>query len=434
MTFDVLLKARYTSTLQDNRPFVENDIVIGITGQKIAYVGPLELDHKAKVTKDYGEAWIIPGLINAHTHLPMTLFRGFSDDEPLEDWLYKHIFPAEARLVNPEFCRIGTELAALEAMLSGTTALADMYYFETDIADVMDKSGLRAHLGQSVIDFPTPDNKNKDGSDYRLLDALIERCKGHSRLHAMIAPHAPYTCSDETLKKATAYAKKNDILLSIHVSETKFEQGESQKNFGKTPVERLQDIGLLDIPTLFAHCVHLTDNDIEIMAKKPVAAVYNPESNMKLGSGAARVRQMLDRGVTVALATDGCASNNDMNMIREMDTGAKLQKLSLANNAAITAKELIQLATRGGAKALRLADTIGQIKVGFSADVVSLDLRRPHLQPIHEVPSLIYSLQGNEVKDVFVEGRTVVENGKSTTIDQEGLLDRIKFYRDKAQF
>ena len=434
MNFDTLLKARHVSTLQKDRPFVEQDLTIGITGTKIAYVGPALASHSAKFTKDYGDSWIIPGLINAHTHLPMTLFRGFSDDEPLEDWLYKHIFPAEARLVNPEFCRIGTELAALEAMLSGTTCLADMYYFETDIADVMDKSGLRAHLGQSVIDFPTPDNKMQDGSDYRLLDALVELCKGHSRLNAMIAPHAPYTCSDDTLKKATAYAKKQDIILSIHVSETRFEQGESQKNFGKTPVERLRDIGLLDVPTLFAHCVHLTDADIDIMAKKSVAAVYNPESNMKLGSGAARVLQMLEKGVTVALATDGCASNNDMNMLREMDTGAKLQKLSQSNNAAIGAKDLIKLATLGGAKALRLQDRIGQLTEGFDADIVAIDLKRPHLQPVHEVPSLIYSLQGNEVRDVFVEGKKVVENYKSTTIDQDGLLDRINFYRKKAQF
>ncbi|MEO5668004.1 MAG: amidohydrolase, partial [Bdellovibrionota bacterium] len=327
MNFDTLLKARYVSTLQKGRPFVEKDITIGITGKNIAYVGPAVGTHQAKKTKDYGEAWIIPGLINAHTHLPMTLFRGFSDDVPLQEWLTKYIFPAEARLVNPEFCRIGTEIAALEAMLSGTTCFADMYYFEPDIADVMDKSGLRAFLGESVIDFPAPDNKKMDGNDYRLLEELIERTKGHSRLSAMIAPHAPYTCSDATLKKAAAFAKAKNILLSIHVSETTFEVGESAKNFKMTPVERLLGLGVMDTPAIFAHCVHVTDSDIEIMAKKPVAAIYNPESNMKLGSGATRVRKMLDSGVTVALGTDGCASNNDLNMIREMDTGAKLQKL-----------------------------------------------------------------------------------------------------------
>jgi 5-methylthioadenosine/S-adenosylhomocysteine deaminase len=434
-TFDTLLKAQHISTLQKGRPFVEKDICIGISGKEIAYVGPHTADLSARTVTDYGEAWIIPGLINAHTHLPMTLFRGFSDDEPLQDWLTKHIFPAEARLVNPEFCRIGTEIAALEAMLSGTTCFADMYYFEPDIADVMDKSGMRAFLGESVIDFPTPDNKKKDGSDYRLLEELIERTRGHSRLAAMIAPHAPYTCSDETLRRAADFARAKNILLSVHVSETAFEVAESRKNFGgKTPVERLLGLGVLDTPALFAHCVHVTDSDIEIMAKKPVAAIYNPESNMKLGSGAAPVRKMLDAGVCVALGTDGCASNNDLNMIREMDTGAKLQKLSLADNSAITAQELIELATVGGAKALQISERVGQLKVGLSADLVAIDLRRPHLQPVHEVASLIYSLQGNEVKDVFVEGRKVVENGRSLTIDQEGLMDRLSFYRSKAGF
>jgi len=434
-TFDIILKARHVSTLQKGRPFVEKDLCIGIAGKDISYVGPHTADIFAKTVTDYGEAWIIPGLINAHTHLPMTLFRGFSDDEPLQDWLTKHIFPAEARLVNPEFCRIGTEIAALEAMLTGTTCFADMYYFEPDIADVMDKSGMRAFLGESVIDFPTPDNKKKDGSDYRLLEELIERTKGHSRLAAMIAPHAPYTCSDETLKRAADFARTNKILLSVHVSETAFEVAESRKNFGgKSPVERLLGLGVLDTPALFAHCVHVSDSDIAIMAKKPVAAIYNPESNMKLGSGAAPVRKMLDAGVCVALGTDGCASNNDLNMIREMDTGAKLQKLSLADNSAITAQELIELATTGGAKALGLHNTVGQLKEGFAADLVAIDLRRPHLQPVHEVASLIYSLQGNEVKDVFVEGRKIVENGRSLTIDQEGLIDRLKFYREKAGF
>jgi 5-methylthioadenosine/S-adenosylhomocysteine deaminase len=433
-SFDILLKARHISTLQAERPFVEHDICVGLRGRKITYIGPHHEGLSTQATHDYGEAWILPGLINAHTHLPMTLFRGFSDDEPLQDWLHKHIFPAEARLVNPEFCRIGTEIAALEAMLTGTTCFADMYYFEPDIADVIDKSGLRAFLGESVIDFPAPDNKKKDGNDYRLLDQLVERVKDNSRLEAMIAPHAPYTCSDETLIRATEYARAKDILLSIHVSETAFEVNESMKAHGKTPVARLRDIGLMDTPSLFAHCVHVSDDDIQIMSQKPVAAVYNPESNMKLGSGAAPIRKMLDAGVRVALGTDGCASNNDLNMIREMDTGAKLQKLSLADNSAITAQELIALATRDGATALGLENRIGQLKEGFDADLIAIDLRKPHLQPVHEVASLIYSLQGHEVRDVFVEGRKVVEEGRSLTIDQADLFDRLKFYRERMGF
>jgi 5-methylthioadenosine/S-adenosylhomocysteine deaminase len=431
---DLLITAQHTSTLQPERPFVEKDLAIGISAGKISYVGPAAQAPSAQSTRQLGEAWIIPGLINAHTHLPMTLFRGFSDDEPLQDWLNKHIFPAEARLVNPEFVRIGSEIAALEALLSGTTCVADMYYFETDIADVMDKAGLRAFLGQSVIDFPAPDNKKLDGSDYRLMEELIERCKGHPRLRPMIAPHAPYTCSDNTLRKAARFAKDKGVLLSIHVSETQFEVQESLKKYSKTPVERLQGLGVLDTPSLFAHCVHVTDGDIAIMAKSPVAAIYNPESNMKLGSGAAPVRKMLDRGVCVALGTDGCASNNDLNMIREMDTGAKLQKLSLSDNSAINAKELIQLATRNGAQALGLQGITGELKVGLDADIVAIDLRQAHLQPVHEIPSLIYSLQGYEVRDVYVQGKALVKDHKCTTLDSEDVLDRLSFYRKKMSF
>jgi 5-methylthioadenosine/S-adenosylhomocysteine deaminase len=433
-SLDLLIKAKHLSTLQDERPFVEADQAIGFKGNKIAYVGAASQAPQAREVRDLGEAWLIPGLINAHTHLPMTLFRGFSDDEPLQDWLTKHIFPAEARLVNPEFVRMGTEIAALEALLSGTTCFADMYYFETDIADVLDQAGLRGFLGQSVIDFPAPDNKKSDGNDYRLLDQLTEQLKGHSRLHAMIAPHAPYTCSDETLKKATAYAQNKNILLSIHVSETQFEVNESLKNFSKTPVQRMRDIGLMETPSLFAHCVHVNDEDISILAQKPVAAVYNPESNMKLGSGAAPVRKMLDRGVCVALGTDGCASNNDLNMIREMDTGAKLQKLSLSNNAAITAQELLKLSTKNGARALGLSESIGQLKEGFDADLVAIDLNKPHLQPVHEIPSLIYCLQGHEVRDVYVQGKALVRDHKCLTLDQDALLDKLRFYRKKVGF
>lgn len=431
---DLLLTSQYVSTLQADRPFVENNLYLGIKDSKITYLGSKESAPNSKAFRDLKNTWMMPGLINAHTHLPMTLFRGYSDDVPLQDWLTKHIFPAEARLVNPEFVRIGSELAALEALHSGTTCMADMYYFETDIADIMDQSGMRAFLGQSVIDFPAPDNKKLDGSDYKLMDALIERCQNNNRLHAMIAPHAPYTCSDETLKKAAAYAKNREILLSIHVSETAHEVAESLKIHSQTPVARLQKLGVLDTPSLFAHCVHVTDEDIAIMAKSPVSAIYNPESNMKLGSGAAPIRKMLDQGVSVGLGTDGCASNNDLNMIREMDTGAKLQKLSLSDNSAITAQELIKLATVNGARALGIDNSIGSLKVGLEADLIGIDLNHAHLQPVHEIASLIYSLQGFEVKDVYVAGKALVQDHKCLSLDKESILDRLNFYRKKMSF
>jgi 5-methylthioadenosine/S-adenosylhomocysteine deaminase len=429
--FDVAIRCGYLSTLKGGKVEVEKDRLIGVEGSRIAYVGtpiPFEADE----TIDASGKWVIPGLVNTHTHLPMTLFRGYSDDVPLNEWLTKHIFPAEARLVDPEFCRLGTELALVEALKSGTTSFLDMYYFEDDIAEVVDRSGMRAWLGQSVIDFPAPDNKSFDGGDYRILDRMVERWKGHERVSPVIAPHAPYTCSDATLKRAAEYGRKHDILLSIHVSETAFEQAESQKNFGKSPTQRLHDIGLMDCGCVFAHCVHVSEADMDLMAKKGVACAHNPESNMKLGSGAAPIRAMMDRGVTVGLGTDGCASNNDLNMIREMDSGAKLAKLSARDNAAVSAADMLRMATWEGAKALRALDRIGSIEEGKLADIVTIDLEHPHLQPVHEVPSLIYSLQGFEVSEVLCHGRVLLRQGRPTLLSPAGILERLREYRGRV--
>ncbi len=429
----ILIKAKHVTTMDPSRDFVEENLCIGIDGNKICYLGPANGAPEAKEVIDAGNHWVLPGLVNAHTHLPMTLLRGFSDDVPLKDWLEKHIFPAEGRLVSPEFCRLGSKIAALEAMLSGTTTVCDMYYFEPDIAEVMDQSGMKAFLGQSFIDFPAPDNKKQDGNDYKLLEELIEKYSGHERIHAVVAPHAPYTCSDDTLKKTAAFAKKHNLLYSIHVSETGFEMQQSQEQHGMTPVARLQKLGVFDCQSVFAHCVHVTDDDIKIMAKNPTAAIYNPESNMKLGSGAARIRKMLDEGVQVGLGTDGCASNNDLNMFGEMNTGAKLQKVSLADNAAITAKEMLAMATREGAKALGLNDT-GYLAVGMKADIISVDLLHANLQPVHDIPSLIYCIQGHEVQDVWIDGKQTVKDHKCLTLNASEIFEELAAYRKKMDF
>lgn len=441
---DRLIKAKYLTTLSSQKSddaFTEVDQCIGLKGDTITFVGSwadaqaqgLDNGLAPEAIINYSNHWVLPGLVNAHTHLPMTLLRGFSDDVPLQEWLEKHIFPAEGRLVDPEFVKLGTKIAALEALKTGSTTFCDMYYFEPDIAEVLDQAGVKAFLGQSFIDFPAPDNKKQDGSDYKLLEELQERFGSHPRLHACVAPHAPYTCSDKTIQETAEYARKHNLLYSIHISETQFEMAESQKNFGMTPVERMQKLGVFDTRSVFAHCVHVTDGDIEIMAKSPTAAIYNPESNMKLGSGAAPVRKMLDAGVLVALGTDGCASNNDLNMFGEMNTGAKLQKVSLADNAAIGAREMLQLATANGAKSLGLDDT-GCLEVGKKADFIAVDLNHPHLQPVHEIPSLIYSVQGHEVDDVWVDGTRVVENGECLTLNQDDIFAELQDYRKRKDF
>ena len=433
--FSIGIQCRYLSTLDPKRPQVEENVFIGINDHEIAFIG--KHDPKTQSVRHWiqGEQhWVTPGMVNSHTHLPMTLLRGMADDEPLKEWLEKHIFPAEARLVSPEFVKIGTKLALCEAIRSGSTTFCDMYYFIGDIAKVCDEAGVRAYLGETYIDFPVADNLKQDGGEERILSKMLVDYANHRRIRPVVGPHAPYTCSDETLKKAFGFARKNKLLVSIHVSETEWENAESISKYGKTPTKRIADLDLLDVPTLFAHGVHLTEEDMEICAKHKVSVVYNPESNMKLGSGAARVPLMLEKGVNVALGTDGCASNNDLNMIREMDSGAKLQKHSAKNNAAISAWQLLQLATINGAKALRAEKTFGSLEVGKAADLICIDLMHTHLQPIHNVTSLIYSLQGSEVSSVLCDGRILMDEYDLKTLDEDAVIRELAEYRRKMSF
>jgi 5-methylthioadenosine/S-adenosylhomocysteine deaminase len=433
--FSIGINCRYLSTLDPQRPRVEENVFIGINDHEIDFIGKYDAkNHQVKHWVQGEQHWVVPGMVNAHTHLPMTLLRGMADDEPLKDWLEKHIFPTEARLVSPEFVRLGTKLALCEAIRSGSTTFCDMYYFMWDVAQVCDQAGVRAYLGETYIDFPVADNLKQDGGEERILSKMLQDFGKHRRIRPVVAPHAPYTCSDETLKRSFAFARKNKLLVSIHVSETEWENAESLKKYGKTPTQRIHDLDLLDVPTLFAHGVHLTDEDIGICARQKVSVVYNPESNMKLGSGAARIPKLLESGVNVALGTDGCASNNDLNMLREMDSGAKLQKHSQHNNAAISAWQLLQLATLNGAKALNEDKTFGSLAVDKAADLICIDLAHPHLQPIHNVTSLIYSLQGSEVSSVLCDGRILMEDYDLKTLDEEAVIRELGEYRRKMRF
>jgi 5-methylthioadenosine/S-adenosylhomocysteine deaminase len=429
------VQCRYLSTLDPKRPRVEENVFIGVTDHTIAFIGTYDpAKHSVRHWISGEEHWVIPGLVNAHTHLPMTLLRGMADDEPLKDWLEKHIFPTEARLVSPEFVRLGTKLALAEAIRSGSTTFCDMYYFAWDIGQVCDEAGVRAYLGETYIDFPVADNLKQDGGEERILQKMMTDFRNHRRIRPVVGPHAPYTCSDDTLRRSFKFARENKLLVSVHVSETEWEQNESLAKYKKTPARRFYDLDLLDVPTLFAHGVHLTDDDMTLLAKTKTSVVYNPESNMKLGSGATRVPKLLASGVNVALGTDGCASNNDLNMLREMDTGAKLQKLSEKNNSAISAWQMLQLATINGAKALQGDKTFGSLEVGKAADFICVDLQYTHLQPIHDVTSLIYSLQGSEVSTVVCDGRLLMDEYDLKTLDEQDILDELDDYRKKMKF
>lgn len=438
-TYDLSIKAGIVLTMEESKEEPLYNQWIHIIKSKIVCIEPIDDSNKeprftSKKIIDSSKSIVMPGLINSHGHLPMTLFRGLADDLPFQQWLMDYILPLEGRLVSPEFVKLGTELAVLESIRTGVTTVYDMYYFETDVAEVVDKFGLRGVLGESIIDFPSPDNKNKDGSDYKILESLVEKYKNHERITPMVSPHAPYTCSDQTLTKARDFAIKHEIPLGIHVSETSGEVQSSLDQYKKTPVQRLKDLGVTKAKCIYAHCVHVNDEDIKLLKEDNVGVAHNPESNMKLGAGGAPVTKLLKAGVNVGIGTDGAASNNDLNLFREMDIAAKLQKMLHADNTAMTAIQSIRMATRNGAKCLCLEHT-GIVAEGYNADLISISLEAPSMQPLHSPTSqVVYSCSGYDVEHTICHGKVLMENRKVQNMDPEDLYSRIDKYRKRMNF
>lgn len=430
--------------LINSSDYHKTDQAIAIKNGKIAWIGPWKDFEKTisqpssiKIVEfiDATQNIVLPGFINAHGHLPMTLFRGLADDEPFQKWLFDNILPLEARLVSPDFVKLGTELACLESLECGVTTVADMYYFEDSIAEACQATGIRAFLGETVIDFPVPDDKSKDGSCFDIARRMLARVPKSETLHFAISPHAPYSCSDATLKKTLQFSEDNDLPIQIHVSETLSEVDEHKKKYGVTPLQRLHDLGLTRRPMVMAHCVHLTDKEIEIAAQCNLGISYNPESNMKLAAGIAPVTKFLKAGIPVALGTDGAASNNDIGLFGEMDTAAKLQKLAQSDNTAIRAIDVLWMATRGGAKVLGLDKITGSIEVGKAADIICVSKNFAHLEPLHDpISTLVYSARGSEVEFVFVNGKKVVSNFSCLTVKASELREKIKIFRERNKF
>lgn len=434
--YDIGIHCDYFLPMSEGKAEVFRDYFIGIINSKIETVTPFNPEHQNQSTRfiEAKNKVIMPGLVNGHTHLPMTLFRGLADDLPFADWLYKYIIPLEGKLLNPEFVRVGTSLAALESIRFGVTTICDMYFFANIVAEVIDQSGLRGVVCEAVVDFPSPDDKNHEGIAYEMLEKMIAKYKNNDRITACIAPHAPYTCGDETLKKASAFSKKHGIPLHIHVAETENEFKESIEKYKMTPVERLHKLYVTGPNSIFAHCVHLNDFDIEIMTETKTAAIYNPESNMKLSAGVAPIPKLLKAGVKLGIGTDGAASNNDLSIFREMDTGAKLQKLYNNNNTAMTALDCLGLSTLGGATALGLGNQIGSLEAGKFADVIIVDLNYPHMQPIHNIASqLVYSTSGLEVDTVICHGKILLENREFKTLNSDKIYRDVEKYRKIIQ-
>ena len=428
---DLIVSGRYLVTMDAQRRLIPNGAV-AVRGERIVATGTkADIDRawqpKRRIDKP-GSA-IIPGLINTHTHAAMSLFRGIADDLKLDDWLNKFIFPAEAKNVNAEFVRWGTRLGVLEMLLSGTTTYTDMYYFEDVVAEATKEAGMRAVLGETIIGFPAPDAKTPAES-LRFTEGYLQRFRNDSLIVAAVAPHALYTNSDETLKAARALANRFNAPLIIHLSETKKENDDTQAKRHLSPTRVLDSLGIFNGRTVAAHGIWLDDADMDILKARKVGVAHNPSSNMMLASGTAPVPALLKRGIAVGLGTDGPAgSNNDFDLLEELDLAAKLQKLVRNDPQALTAKQAFEMATLGGARVLGLEREIGSLETGKRADLAVIDLDTPRATPLYDVYShLVYAVKGSDVTDVVVNGRDVVRDRRCLTLDAAVVMAKAREY------
>ncbi len=423
---DLLVRGGTVVTMDgDERVLVGGSVAI--RGERVEKVlAATEPLPEARETLDARGHLVIPGLVNAHGHVPMILMRGLADDLPLLDWLNKVIFPAEARFVDGEFAYWGTLLACLEMARSGTTTFADMYYFEDEIARATEKAGLRAVLGQTVIGFPAPDYKTTDAA-LAGTEAFLKRWKDHPRVVPSVAPHALYTTSLDVVRRARELSRRYGVPFQIHAHESEDEDRLVREKLGKTALSVLEDAGLLGPDVLVHHAITMSDDDLRLLARRGVAVSHNPESNMKVAAGPARVPEMLAAGVVVGLGTDGAASNNNLDMFETMDFAAKVHKVVRRDPTAMSAREVFRLATRGGARALGLGDRIGSLEAGKLADLVLVDVTSPEATPLHDVYShLVYTLKGGSVRTVIVGGRIVLRDRAMATLDTAEVLQRAR--------
>ena len=431
---DLLIVGGTIVTMNAEREVIQNG-AIGITNGKIDIMGTRNIvvkNTRPKRTINAAGKVIIPGLINTHTHVPMALFRGISDDMDLQEWLTKFIFPAEAKNVNEAFVRAGTRLGLAEMIRGGTTTYCDMYYFEDAIADETKKAGMRAVLGQTVIDFPAPDNKTfDDGMAYT--ERFIKKWQKDPLIVPAIAPHAPYTVSQEHLLAARDLSNRLNAPLIIHLaeanSETEFIQ---QKHKGMRPIEFVDSIGFLTERTIAAHVIQTNEKELDILKRRGVGIAHNPQSNMKLAAGTAPVPAMLRLDLAVGLGTDGAASNNDLSMWEEMDTAAKLHKLISGDPKTLSAEQAFEMATIRGARALHLDKITGSLEAGKRADIAIVDMDSLNQTPYYNVYSaLVYSTKATDVRTVIINGRVVMLDRRLLTLNERAIKIDANAYREK---
>ena len=395
---------------------------LGINGDLISQIGNQpEILPEADRTIDANGGLILPGLVNAHTHAAMSLFRGLADDLPLMDWLNHYIFPAESK-IDRDFVFTGTLLAGAEMILSGTTTFCDMYLFEDETARAAKQIGMRCLVGEVLYDFDSP-NYGKIENGFEYAKQMIETWGSDPLVSVALEPHSAYTCSPDLIIKANDLAKQYQVPLIIHMSETRNEIREIKDKYGKKPFAHLQRLGVLGPHVIADHCVWVDETEIDIMATYGVKVVHNPESNMKLAAGVAPVPQLLKKGITVGLGTDGCASNNNLDLFSEMDSAAKMHKVYTLDPTVMDALSVLRMATVESAKALGMGDRIGSLEVGKKADVIVVDTRKPHLTPLYNPYShLVYAARGGDVSHSMINGRLVMADRKLLTMDLENIL------------
>lgn len=424
---DLLIHNAMVLTLNDSSE-IFNPGMVAIRDDEIVWVGPENswpehFEPRAKINMNGG--LVMPGLVNAHTHAAMTCFRGLADDLPLIVWLDEHIFPAE-RKINAAMVYHGTMLACAEMILGGITTFCDMYLFEDQVARAAHEASMRALVGEVLYDFPSP-NYGPPEQGLAFTRDLIQTWQGDPLISVAVEPHAVYTCSPELLYACRDIAEDFRVPMIIHLSESQDEVNQVKERYGLSPVGHLEQLELLSPQLIADHCVVLTDEEIDILAERGVRIVHNNESNMKLANGVAPVAKLLERGVPVGLGTDGCASNNNLDMLAEMDSVAKLHKVYRMDPTIMDAKTVVRLATRGGARVLGLEERIGSLEPGKKADLIGLDLNKPHLTPMYNIYShLVYAASAADVILAIINGRLVMQAGELLTLDVEKIMAEVR--------
>lgn len=432
---DTILHGRWVLPVNDTDELLHDHSVVIDDGRISAILPTSEArqNFSASIEKTYADHLLMPGLINAHTHSSMNLFRGMSDDLGLDEWLNHHIWPAEAKWVGEQFVHDGSQLAMAEMLRSGTTCFNDMYFFPDVTARLSRDIGMRACIGLIAIDFPSAWASNANDYIDKGLQ-LRDHFRSDSLIHTPFAPHAPYTVSDEPLGRIRMLADEMDLPVHIHLHETAFEVEQSLKQYGMRPLQRLNELGLVSPNLVAVHFTQASDQDIALMAESGSHVVHCPESNLKLASGFCPVKKLMDAGINVALGTDGVASNNDLSMIGEMHSASLLAKAVSQDPTALNAMQTVRMATINGARALGLEQDTGSLQPGKFADIIAVDFSALEMQPVYDpVANLVYSGNRQQISDVWVAGRHLLKDRQLTTLDEAALLRKCQQWNDKIR-